>query len=166
VAADAGGSDGQRRWFLARQVVLRAVKLVLVPPAPAAAPDPALVTDLENIDPESAAVLLVHLAADSLRQERRDDEPRFCFTSESLAMEMIANNLFNDRDDNGDLLGRYRLQWMGYGSRLTKFPPRRPPADMLQEATGISFDQLTTLGFAYWAHIRSCGPGTRSSSTR
>jgi hypothetical protein len=30
---------------------------------------------------------------------------------------------------------------------------------MLQEATGISFDQLTTLGFAYWAHIRSCGPG-------
>jgi hypothetical protein len=29
---------------------------------------------------------------------------------------------------------------------------------MLQEATGISFDQLTTLGFAYWAHIRSCGP--------
>ena len=122
-------------------------------------PDPALVTDLENIDPESAAVLLVHLAADSLRQERRDDEPRFCFTSESLAMEMIANNLFNDRDDNGDLLGRYRLLWMGYGTRLTKFPPRRPPADMLQEATGISFGQLTTLGFAYWAHIRSCGLG-------
>ena len=157
--AMAGGSDGQRRWFLARQVVLRAIRLVLVPPAPAAVPDPALVTDLENIDPESAAVLLVHLAADSLRQERRNDEPRFCFTSESLAMEMIANNLFNDRDDNGDLLGRYRLLWMGYGSRLTKFPPRRPPADMLQEATRISFDQLTTLGFAYWAHIRSCGPG-------
>ena len=156
--AMAGGSDGQRRWFLARQVVLRAIKLVLVPPAPAA-PDATLVTDLDNIDPESAAVLLVHLAADSLRQERRDDEPRFCFTSESLAMEMIANNLFNDRDDNGDLLGRYRLLWMGYGSRLTKFPPRRSPADMLQEATGISFDQLTTLGFAYWAHIRSCSPG-------
>jgi hypothetical protein len=98
--AMAGGSDGQRRWFLARQVVLRAIRLILVPPA-SAAPDPALVTDLENIDPESAAVLRVHLAADSLRQERRDDEPRFCFTSESLAMEMIANNLFNDRHDNG-----------------------------------------------------------------
>jgi hypothetical protein len=30
-------------------------------------------------------------------------------------MEMIASNLFNDRDDNGDLLGRYRLLWLEYG---------------------------------------------------
>ncbi len=157
--AMAGGSDGQRRWFLARQVVLRAIRLVLVPPVPAVGPGPALAADLDGISRESAAVLLVHLAADSLTQERRDDEPRFCGTSESLAMEMIANNLFNDRDDNGDLLGRYRLLWKGYGSRLTKFPPRRLPADMLHEATGISFDELTTLAFAYWAHIRSCGPG-------
>jgi hypothetical protein len=104
-------------------------------------------------------VLLVHLAADALTQERRDDEPRFCGTAESLAMEMIANNLFNDRDDNGDLLGRYRLLWVHYGSRLKRFTPRRPPAEMLLEATGISFDDLTALGFAYWAHIRSCGPG-------
>ena len=104
-------------------------------------------------------MLLVHLAADSLNQERRDDEPRFCGTTESLAMEMIANNLFNDRDDNGDLLGRYRLLWMHYGSRLTRFTPRRPAAEMLLEATGISFDELTTLAFAYWAHIRACGPG-------
>jgi hypothetical protein len=101
-------------------------------------------------------VLLVHLAADALTQERRDDEPRFCGTAESLAMEMIANNLFNDRDDNGDLLGRYRLLWVHYGSRLKRFTPRRPPAEMLLEATGISFDDLTALGFAYWAHIRSC----------
>lgn len=153
------GADGQRRWFLARQVVLRAIRLVLVPPVPAADPGTGLAVDLENIDPESAAVLLVHLAADSLRHERRDDEPRFCFTSESLAMEMIANNLFNDRDDNGDLLGRYRLLWMTYGTRNAKFIPRRAPADMLREATRISFDELTTLGFAYWAHIRACGPG-------
>jgi hypothetical protein len=157
----AGGVDGQRRWFLARQVVLRAIGLVLIPPAPAgpAGQDPALAADLAEIDPESAAVLLVHLAADSLTQERRDGEPRFCGTAESLAMEMIANNLFNDRDDNGDLLGRYRLLWLRYGSRLTRFTPRRPPAEMLLEATGISFDDLTTLAFAYWAHIRSCGPG-------
>jgi len=123
----AGGTDGQRRWFLARRVVLRAIRLVLVPPGPAA-PDPAITAELAPIDPESAAVLLVHLAADALTQERRDDEPRFCGTAESLAMEMIANNLFNDRDDNGDLLGRYRLLWVHYGSRLKRFTPgvRRP----------------------------------------
>jgi hypothetical protein len=117
--------------------------------------DPALACDLEDIDPESAAVLLVHLAADSLSQERRADEPRFCGTSESLAMEVIANNLFSDRDDNGDLLGRCRLLWVHHGTQLTRFNPRRPPTEMLQEATGVSFDELTALGFAYWAHIRT-----------
>ena len=71
--AMAGGIDGFRRWFLARQLVLRAMRLVLVPPAAAAgaAPDPALDASLDGIDPETAAVLLVHLAADALRQERR-----------------------------------------------------------------------------------------------
>jgi uridine phosphorylase len=153
------GADGLQRRFLARQTVLRSIRLVLVPPAPPdAGPDPALAADLVGIDPESAAVLLAHLAADSLIQERQPGEPRFCGTTERLAMEMIANNLFNDRDDNGDLLGRYRLLWMHYGRRLTHFPPRRPPAEMLREATGISFDELTTLGFAYWAHIQACRP--------
>jgi hypothetical protein len=157
--AMAGGVDGQRRWFLAHQTVLRAIRLVLVPAAPAAAADPALAADLHDIDPESAAVLLVHLVADLLSQERRAGEPRFCGMAESLAMEMIANNLFNDRDDNGDLLGRYRLLWMHHGNNLKRFTPRRPPAEMLREAAGISFDELTALGFAYWAHIRRCRPG-------
>lgn len=50
-------------------------------------------------------------------------------------MEVIANNLFNDRDDNGDLLGRCRLLWMHHGTHLTRFTPRRPPTEMLLEAT-------------------------------
>ena len=60
-------------------------------------------------------MLLVHLAGDALCQERQPDEARFCGTAESLAMEMNANNLFNDRDDNGDLLARYRMLWLDYG---------------------------------------------------
>ena len=55
---------------------------------------------------------------------------------ESLAMEMIANNLFNDRDDNGDLLGRYRLLWMTYGARNAKFIPRRAPATCCRRLPG------------------------------
>lgn len=148
------GTDGLRRHFLARQTVLRATRIVLVPPEPpAAGPNPVLTADLQGIDPESAAVLLARLAADSLTRERSTGEPESCGTTEPLAMEMIANNLFNDRDDNGDLLGRYRLLWMHYGTRLKRFPPRRPPAEMLLEATGISFDELTTLGFAYWTRV-------------
>jgi hypothetical protein len=106
-----GGVDGQRRRFLARQVVLRALRLVLVPPVrdPFRPPDPSVATALADFGPEAAAVLLVHLAADALTQEQRDDEPRFGSAPESLAMEMIANNLFNDHDDEGDLIARYRL---------------------------------------------------------
>ena len=152
-----GGADGRKRWFLARHVVLRAMRLVLVPPPPKA-PDPRLVDDLKHTGPETAAVLLAHLAADGLTQERRDGEPRFCGTAESLAMEMICNSLFNHGDDIGDLLARYRLLWVDCGGRLTRVTPRRPPADLLQEATGISFGDMTALAFAYWSHIRSCGP--------
>ena len=164
--AMAGGIDGFRRWFLARQLVLRAMRLVLVPPAAAAeaAPDPAFEASLDGIDAETAAVLLVHLAGDALYQERQPGEARFCGTAESLAMEMNANNLFNDRDDNGDLLARYRMLWLDYGTRLKRYTPRLPPANMLREATGIGLDEMIdprvrVLGIPPGARARRPGPG-------
>ena len=151
-----GEIDGQRRWFLARQTVLRAIRLVLVaPPCPPEA-DPDLAAELDGLGPETAAALLTHLAADALTQARSANEPRLCGMAESLAMEVIANNLFNDRDDVGDLLARYRMLWMDYGNRLMKFPARWPPADLLAEATGIGLDDVVSLAFAFWAHIRAC----------
>jgi hypothetical protein len=159
--AVAGGVDGFRRWFLARQLVLRAMRLVLVPPpaAAGATPDPALEASLAGIEPETAAVLLVHLAGDALCQERQPGVARLCGTAESLAMEMNANNLFNDRDDNGDLLARYRMLWLDYGTRLKRYIPRLAPADMLREATGIGLDETITLAFAYWGYLQGRGPG-------
>jgi hypothetical protein len=115
----AGGVDGQRRWFLTRQLVLRAMRLVLLPPEAAAqvSPDPVLEADLAGvISPETAAVLLVHLVGDALYGEVRDGGPRLCGIPEPVAMEMIANNLFYDRDDVGDLLARYRMLWLDYGN--------------------------------------------------
>jgi hypothetical protein len=157
----AGGVDGQRRWFLARQLVLRAMRLVLVPPdvATQGSPDPVLQADLAGIiDPETAAVLLVHLVGDALYGERRDGEPRFCGIPESFAMEMIANNLFYDRDDVGDLLARYRMLWLDYGACLERFTPRLPPADMLREAAGIGLDEMITLAFLYWSCLQARTP--------
>jgi type III restriction enzyme len=58
---------------------------------------------------------------------------------------MIANNVFNDRDDDGDLIARYRMLWLDYGARLTRHVPRRPPAEMLQEAAGIGLDDMLAL---------------------
>ena len=104
-------------------------------PAPLAGePDPGLVADLEGIDPGTAAMVLVHLAADFHQPDREDGEPRLAGWPESLAMEIIANNVFNDRDDDGDMLGRYRLLWKDIGGSLTQVTPRRPPADLLEEA--------------------------------
>lgn len=159
--AMAGSIDGFRRWFLARQLVLRAMRQVLVPPAAVseAASDPALEASLDGIDVETAAVLLVHLADDALHQERQPGEARFCGTAQSLAMEMNANNLFNDRDDNGDLLARYRMLWLDYGTRLKRYTPRLLPANMLREAAGIGFDEMIALAFAYWGYLQGRGPG-------
>jgi hypothetical protein len=156
----AGGVDGQPRWLLARQMILRAMRLVLVPPESATARDPSLVADLDGIDPEIAAIVLAHLAADSDQQDREDSEPRLAGVPESLAMEIIANNVFNDRDDDGDMLGRYRLLWKDIGGSLAQVTPRRPPVDLLEEATGIDLDDLIALAYGYWAHARMRGLDT------
>lgn len=133
------------------------MRLVLVPPV-TKDPDPAVAGDLANVDLETAAVLLVHLAADALTQERRDGEPRLGLTSESLGMEVIANSLFNERDDVGDMLARYRLLWTDYGNRLKAAPARLTPVALLSEATGLDLDDITALGFAYYSHILAHRP--------
>jgi hypothetical protein len=149
-----------RVYLIARQMILRAMRLVLVPPEPAAALDPGLVAHLEGIDPETAAIVLVHLAADSHKQDRSGGEPQLAGIPESLAMEIIANNVFNDRDDEGDMLGRYRLLWKNIGGSLTQVTSRRPPVDLLEEATGIDLEDLTALAYGYWAHARMRGLDT------
>lgn len=159
-SAMAGGVDGRPRWLLARQMILRAMRMVLVPPPPTATPDPGLVAHLEGIDPETAAIVLLHLAAGDHKQDRGEGEPQLAGMPESLTMEIIANNVFNDRDDDGDMLGRYRLLWKDIGGSLTQVTPRRPPVDLLEEATGIDLEDLTALAYGYWAHARMCGLDT------
>ena len=156
----AGGVDGRPRWLFARQMILHAMRLVLVPPEPPTAPDPGVAAALDGIDLEVAAILLVHLVADSYKQERDEGAPLLAGMPESLATELIANNAFYDRDDDGDLLGRYRLLWEDIGGNLTRDIPRRPPVDLLQEAAGIGLEDLTALAYGYWAHARMRGLDT------
>jgi hypothetical protein len=152
----AENTDGRPRRFIARQMVLRAIRLVLVPPVreQSQLPDNGLVADLANVGPEAAAVFLIHLAADAFTQEERDNEPKFAGFPISLAKELIANNLFNENDDIGDLIARHRLLWKTYGSRLQQYKTRRPPTELLQEATGLELDDLMVLGFCFYGYIR------------
>lgn len=157
----AGRAGAPPRRFLARQMVLRAIQLVLAPPddVTSITPDPALVEDLARFGPDAAAVFLVHLAADADAPEERDRDLQFAGTAESLVKELIANSLFNGYVDDGGLLSRSHLLWNAYGSQLGRYQTRRPPIVLLNEATGLDFNDLITLGISFYAHIRRHGPG-------
>ena len=73
-------------------------------------------------------------------------------------MEVIASHLFNERDDPGDLLARHRLLWTHYGDQLKRVQLRRRPVELLEEAARLDFDDLTALGFGYYAAALSYRP--------
>ena len=156
-----GPAGGRPRWFLARQVILRAIRLVLIQHAPGtgACPDHVLAAGLDGIDLETAAVVLAHLAGDVLQDEAGEGQDGPWGAATPAAMDMIANNVFNDRDDDGDLIARYRMLWLDYGARLTRHVPRRPPAEMLREAAGIGLDDMLALACHYWTPVKASGPG-------
>src|SRR6266568_5381708 len=144
------------RVFLSRQVILRTMRLVLTH----ALPLQELITRRSATgtpwqptwDLEVTAVLLCHAVSAGLSTTRRPDEGRLGGLPESLAMEIIQNSLFYELDEGGTLLGRYRLLWGKYG-RKQQVPLRKPPLDLLEEATGLSLDDILTLAFTYYSAV-------------
>ncbi|MEY9912818.1 hypothetical protein ABIA35_009085 [Catenulispora sp. MAP12-49] len=157
-AAMDGTFDGQPRSFLSRQGVLRALRDVLVTNHTQAPATDDIDTVVRHIDVETAAVVLVHLAAGEMGRERDSDQERFAGMPATLAMEMVANNYFNAVGDPGSALARTWSLWNDYGTRVTGIPMRKSPPEMLEEAAGIGFGDLTALGFAYYAHAISRKP--------
>ncbi len=147
----AGGLDGRPRWFLARQPALRAMRMVLAGPALAEEPDERIAALLEGIDPETAAMMLVHLAADALRGQQPEGEARFGGTSESLAIELACNQIFNEPHDVGGMVSRTWALWNPHAASLRRAKLDKPPLDLLMDATGLELAQLLALGFACWA---------------
>ena len=147
----AGRVDGRPRWFVARQPALRAMHMVLAGPAPAEEPDQRAAALLAGIDPETAAMMLVHLAADALRGQQPDGGERFGGTSESLAIELACNQIFNEPHDVGGMVSRTWALWNRHGAGLQRAKLDKPPLDLLKDATELELAQLLTLGFACWA---------------
>lgn len=147
----AGGTDGQPRRFLARQPVLRAMRLVLTAEPSHGDPDPRIATFLTGMDPETAAVMLVHLAADSLRRHQAEGEEQLGGTGESLAMEIICNQLFNEPHDTGGMLSRTWALWTRHAAGMHREQLGKDPLALLEEATGLTLTEMLTLAFAYWA---------------
>jgi hypothetical protein len=157
----AGGVDGKPRWFLARQPTLRAMRMVLAGPDPAEEQDQRIAASVAGIDPETAAMMLVHLAADALHRQQPEGEARFGGTSESLAIEIACNQIFNEPHDVGGMVSRTWALWNRHAADLQRAKLDKPPLDLLKDATGLELAELLALGFACWAmttHDRVNGP--------
>ena len=142
---------GPPRVMIARQPLLLAVRLALAaPPATTRTGDPFVV-----------ATLLSHFAARNAYAGLRpgENQRRVGGLSEQLAMEVVANSLFNMSFDFGDLLARTRLLWTSYESRLERYRPRKPLKDLLSDATGLSLDELLVLAFGVYSHAITAAPG-------
>jgi hypothetical protein len=157
-----GGMDGVSRALLARQPVLRAMRTVLTYRPPEDAPSHGKLSVLApGLDPELAGILLVHLTAAQLHSPRTASEPKIGALPASLAMEMVANGLFHSGEQPDVLLARTRMLWATYGSQidLDLLKLRARPLDLLRDATGLDYDDLAALTFAYHGYIRAHQPG-------
>ena len=157
-----GKVDGNERALLARQPVLRAMRTVLTFRRPEDAPPSESMRALApGMDPELCGMLMVHLTAAQQQSERTVGEPVFGGLPESLAMEMVANGLFHGGEQPDVLLARTRMLWETYGSQidLERLKVRARPLDLLREATGLDFDDIAALTFAYHGYIRTYQPG-------
>ena len=147
----AGSADGQQRWLLARQPVLRAIRIVLTGPASTDTQDERIMTLTAGMDPETAALILVHLAADDVRRQQSDNDARLGGTSEGLAIEIACNQIFNEPHDVGGMVSRTWALWNRHAADLQRAKPAKPPLDLLKDATGLELAQLLAVGFACWA---------------
>lgn len=146
-----GEIDGQPRAFLARQPVLRATRTVLTYQPEPDARESAQYEAVAPIDPETAWILLVHLAAADLQPARSTSTATISGIPEHTAMEMVANNLLHETEDAGVLLTRTRMLWSTYGNQidLRKLKLRARPLALLNEATGLDLDDISALTVAY-----------------
>ncbi len=157
-----GKVDGNKHALLARQPVLRAMRTVLTFRRPEGAPpSESIMAMVPRMDPELSGMLLVHLTAAQQKSQRIAGEPMFGGLPESLAMEMVANGLFHSSEQPDALLARTRMLWETYGSQidLERLKVRARPLDLLRQATGLDFDDIAALTFAYHGYIRAHQPG-------
>ncbi|QXQ94866.1 hypothetical protein [Streptomyces sp. WY228] len=160
-AALAGAKDGQPQWFIARQPTLRAMRLVLTSPVPRDEPDSRVVSFLGDVDLETASILLVHLVADTLERERPEHEAKFGGMGESLAKEVVCNQIFNEPKDVGSAISRTWSLWTHHGANQKRENLPAAPVDLLAAATGLDLVEILAPAFAYWlktTETRLVGP--------
>lgn len=105
-----------------------------------------------------AALLLSHAVADDLgawtgpaaQAGYPATTPRLGGLPEPLAMEIVCNNLAGRSDNPGSALARTRLLWTDYATKLDRYPGRKPPMALLEDALGCTLDDTLLIAFAYY----------------
>lgn len=144
--------DGQKRWLLSRQGVLVALGHVL--------------SYLEDAEPAVkptlvGAIMLVHAASSELyhANEEADGELPLTGFPAALSMDIIQNELFHRGDDPLSLINRTYQIWTRYADRLTRVKLRKPPTELLEEATGLTLIDWLSFGFGLWLQRQQWAPG-------
>lgn len=157
-----GGLDGESRHFLSRALILRTMRAVLSSAsndrAEMAAGRQKIGMPPAAMDLIAVAIVMTHLAADAMGANASPTEPYLGGLPRSLAMEIVQNELFHQRSDVGDLLGRTALLWRPPYLDQVVPPPRLPPEEMLHEATGVPLDYLAATAFALLARTLEYAP--------
>jgi len=158
LAGKTGASDGQPRVFLARHLVLRAIRLVahLSPTDEAGLADAAQRTGqpTRTFDPLLCAAMLTHAVGDGMGAHTRPsaNEARLGGLPEHLALEMICSGAFTRQGNHGNLLGRTLLLYRDYGARVAA-PLRDTPLRLAEDALGLPLLQALAIGFHYYGSV-------------
>ncbi len=113
----------------------------------------------EDPTPLLAAVLLEHVVAASLASEQRG-ERSIGGVPESLFFEFLRLGCLYQADDMWSSIDRVVRLWETFGSAISKVPLRGSPAQLLEEATGLSVLEFLAFGFALYAHMSQWEPGS------
>lgn len=131
--------------LLARQQLLAALKLLFVreEDAPSRSPDVST--------PVISGILLAH-AVGSLLAANQDSKKTLAGYPADLAMEITRLSLMYASEDEYAAIDRVIKLWRSYGNRISTYPLRKTPEELLQEATGLTLEVLLGLGFLLYAN--------------
>lgn len=146
-----GSATGTKAQLLARQPILAAMTAVLTAQGP--------IVD-EAIRPSAGliAALLTHAVGDTLHSETSTSNEKIGEQEPQLFMEILRVGPLYASDDMAASIDRVLRLWNTYGGSLERYPTRRPPAELVVEATGLELEDLLAIGFAFYAHVNDWTP--------
>lgn len=146
-----GGKGPGKRHLLARQPILAALRLVIQDDIGGTSDDNDVPT-LVGAALFSQAVA-VTLAAETAASDEVVGVPL------PLFFEVMRSGLMYESDDMWSSIDRVLRLWRTFGGKVKKFPLRKPPAELLAEATGLEIEDLLGLAFGLFAHATQWEPG-------